>query len=204
MPRHPDPDLEDRILNAAHVLWKRGGEQSLTMRAVADAAGTNTPAVYRRFKNRLDIVRALLRRIQDNLRVEIENRQSVEEIGEAYLDFALRHPHEYELFFAHAHDLYPRKSSGGVRPIRESRPNMALLERRLVERLGGSPEDHTRLGVALWAAAHGAALLLLQKAVPEGHEAEVRLAFSATVVALMDAASKGRSKRISRKTNDGR
>jgi AcrR family transcriptional regulator len=201
MPRHPDPDLEDRILNAAHVLWKRGGEKALTMRVVADAAGTNTPAVYRRFKNREDIVRALLRRIQDNIRVAIENQQSIEEIGEAYLEYALRHPHEYELFFAHARDLQPRKSAGGIRPIRESRPNMALLERRLAERLGGSPEDHTRLGVALWSAAHGAAMLLLQKAVPEGHEEEVRLAFSATVTAVLGTASKNRRNPTSRRTN---
>ena len=41
MPRQPDPNLENRLLNAAQVLWKRGGEKSLTMRAVARAAGTN-------------------------------------------------------------------------------------------------------------------------------------------------------------------
>ncbi|PYP82066.1 MAG: TetR/AcrR family transcriptional regulator, partial [Blastocatellia bacterium AA13] len=55
MPRQPDPELEGRILHAADVLWRRGGEQALTMRAVAQAAGTNTPAVYRRFKNREDL-----------------------------------------------------------------------------------------------------------------------------------------------------
>ena len=50
MPRPPDPDLEERILKAARKLWKKGGENALTMRAVAKAAGTkNTPAVYRRF-----------------------------------------------------------------------------------------------------------------------------------------------------------
>ncbi len=200
MPRHADPDLENRILNAAHALWKRGGEKGLTMRAVANAAGTNTPAVYRRFKNRQDIVRGLLRRIQDNIRAQMEPCQSIEEIGEAYVDYALGHPHEYELFFSYARELSPRKSSGGVRPIRESRPNMALLERRLAERLGGSPEDHTRLGLALWAAAHGTAMLLLQKAIPEDHDAEVRRAFGATVAALMDAASKiDKSKGMSRK-----
>jgi AcrR family transcriptional regulator len=187
MPRHADPDLENRILNAARILWQRGGEKSLTMRAVARAARSNTPAVYRRFKNRQDIVRALLRRIQESLRVAIENRQSIEEIAEAYLEYALRHPHEYELFFAHARDLQPRKSAGPPRPIRESRPNMALLEHRLAERLGGSPEDHTRLGLALWAAAHGAAMLLLQKALPEGHEPELREAFGLIVTAVLNA-----------------
>src|SRR5258708_37364732 len=165
MPRHADPDLENRILNAAHALWKRGGEKSLTMRAVANAAGTNTPAVYRRFKNRQDIVRALLRRIQDNIRGQMEPCQSIEEIGEAYLDYALGHPHEYELFFSYARELSPRKSSGGVRPIRESRPNMARLERRLAERLGGSPADHTGLGVPLGAAAPGTAGVLVEQAI---------------------------------------
>ena len=45
MARQPDPDLEDRILNAARKLWKQGAGKALTMRAVARAAGTNTPAV---------------------------------------------------------------------------------------------------------------------------------------------------------------
>jgi len=202
MPRHADPDLEDRILNAAHALWQRGGEESLTMRAVARAARSNTPAVYRRFKNRQDIVRALLRRIQESLRVAIEDRQSIEEIAEAYLDFALHHPHEYELFFTHARDLNSRKSAGPPRPIRESRPNMALLERRLAERLGGSPEDHTRLGLALWAAAHGAAMLLLQKALPEGHELELREAFGLTVTAVLKAAPAASQVRTARQQGD--
>ena len=65
MPRQPDPDLEDRILKAAQALWKRGGDKALTLRAVARAAGTNTPAVYRRFKDRRDLVRSLLLRIVD-------------------------------------------------------------------------------------------------------------------------------------------
>jgi AcrR family transcriptional regulator len=54
VPRHPDKGLDERILNSAEALWRRGGEKTLTMRAVATAAGTNTPAVYRRFKNRKD------------------------------------------------------------------------------------------------------------------------------------------------------
>ena len=68
MPRHPDPDLEERILHAADVLWRRGGSKSLTMRAVARAAKTNTPAVYRRFKDRRDRVKALLLRIAARIR----------------------------------------------------------------------------------------------------------------------------------------
>jgi AcrR family transcriptional regulator len=71
MPRQPDPDLQERILNAAQKLWKKGAEKTLTMRAVAKAAGTNTTAVYRRFRNREDILRAAARTRSPNAIVSI-------------------------------------------------------------------------------------------------------------------------------------
>jgi hypothetical protein len=37
MPRHPDPFLEDEILDAAAGLWRKGGDKVLTIRAVARA-----------------------------------------------------------------------------------------------------------------------------------------------------------------------
>jgi AcrR family transcriptional regulator len=200
MPRHPDPDLESRILNAAHRLWKQGGEKALTMRAVAEAAGTNTPAVYRRFKDRRDIVRALLRRIQESLRERIEPCKSVEEISEAYIDYAVLHPHEYELFDAYGRELFPRKKAGRARSAAEVdlaqfRPNMKLLLGRLAERLGGVPEEHLELALALWAASHGTAMLILHRALPEKHDAEFRRALKVTVAALMGAATDARARK---------
>ena len=59
MPRQADPQLEQRILEAASRLRARGGEKALTMRAVAKAAATTTPTVYERYRDRDDILRAL-------------------------------------------------------------------------------------------------------------------------------------------------
>jgi AcrR family transcriptional regulator len=190
MPRQPDPDLEERILHAAHVLWTRGGEKSLTMRAVARAAGTNTPAVYRRFKDRQDLLRGLLRHIAARIRKHFEAGESVEEMAEAYVEHALRLPHEYELFYSNVRELSPRKGTGRPRPIRESRPNFALVEQRLAKQLGGSPEDHTSLALAVWATLHGTTMLLLAKAIPEGHEEELRCACRTAVKALLDGAER--------------
>jgi len=190
MPRHPDPDLEDRILNAAQKLWKRGGEKSLTMRAVARAAGTNTPAVYRRFKNRRDLVRGLLQRITARIRKEFEAGQSLEEMAEAYVESALRLPHEYELFYSHVHSLTPPKGPGKPRPIGESRPNFAFVQQRLAERLGGTPEDHVHVALAIWATLHGTAELLLSKSIPDGHEEELRSACRTAVKTLIEGAGR--------------
>ena len=155
MPRHPDPDLEDRIVCAADVLWRRGGEKALTMRAVAEAAGTNTPAVYRRFKNRQALVRALILRIVARIREEFEQKETPEQTAEAYVEFALRNRNEYLLFYSHAWALNPPRGRRGPRPIRESRPNFAFTEKLLAKELGGSPKDHTQtadraVGDAAW------------------------------------------------------
>jgi len=186
MPRQPDPDLEERILSAAHVLWKRGGEKSLTMRAVARAAGTNTPAVYRRFKDRRDLVKALLLRIAARIRRDFEAGKTLEDMAEAYVDSALRQPHEYELFYSHARELSPPKGTGWPRAIRESRPNFGFVEGLLAQRMGGAPEDHTQLALGVWATLHGTTMLLLSKAIPEGHEEELRKACRAAMRTLME------------------
>lgn len=190
MPRQPDPDLQERILNAAQRLWKKGAEKTLTMRAVAKAAGTNTPAVYRRFRNREDILRALLRRIQQDVGEALRPCRSPEEVCQRYLEYALSHTHEYELFYTHAYQLSPAARSGGRLPLREHRPAMALAEEKLAERLGGSPAEHTRLALALWTVAHGTAVLLISKAIPDEHRAELRSAFTAAVETLINNPSR--------------
>jgi AcrR family transcriptional regulator len=185
MPRHLDPDLEERILNSAARLWRKGADKTFTMRAVAKAAGTNTPAVYRRFKDRRDILHALLRRLQKDIAAIVRPCQTPEEACERYVEFALSHPHEYELFYEHSYQL-PRPAKAA---IREHRPTMALVEAKLAERLGGRPEDHTRLGLALWALSHGTAMLLISKSIPEEHTDELRSVFSSTLKALIGSAS---------------
>jgi len=198
MPRHPDPDLENRILNAAQALWKRGGEKALTMRAVARAAGTNTPAVYRRFKDRRDLVRGLLLRIANRIREDFSTASTLEEVAEAYVDSALRMPHEYELFYTHSRQLSPPRGSGKPRPIRESRPNFRFVEQLLAKRRGGSPEDQTQLALAIWAILHGTTTLLLSRSIPDGHEEELRVACRAAVKTLLQGSS-GFSEKSSRK-----
>jgi AcrR family transcriptional regulator len=191
MPRHPDPDLEERILQAADVLWRRGGEKALTMRAVAKAAQTNTPAVYRRFKDRQDLIRGLLLRIAGRIREQFQLGQTIEEMAAAYVDSAVETPHEYQLFYMHSRALSPPKGRGKPRPIRESRPNFAFTEQLLARQLGGRPEDHTQLALELWALLHGTTMLLVSKSIPEGHEGELRTACLTAVKSLVgDAAAK--------------
>lgn len=189
MPRHPDPDLEERVLKAADALWKRGGDRALTMRAVARVAGTNTPAVYRRFKNREDLIRGLLLRIAGRIRKYFEQGETLEQMGEAYVDYAVKMPNEYQLFYRYARLMSPPKRRGAPRPIRESRPNFALTEQLLAKHFGGSPQDHTQTALGLWGLLHGTSMLLVSKSIPEGHEQALREGCRAAMRALLASAA---------------
>ncbi|MFZ0770174.1 MAG: TetR/AcrR family transcriptional regulator [Candidatus Sulfotelmatobacter sp.] len=184
MPRRPDPDLENQILNAAQRLWKKGGAKALTMRAVAKAAGTNTPSVYRCFRDREDILRAIMQRIRLEIAAQVEGASSPEEACERYLDYAVSHPREYELFYQQEYELFysPRSIRAGAKPA--GRPVREVIKRKLTEKLGESPAGHGPLLTALWMVTHGAAMLLVAKTIAPKDAVAARKVFT-NLVAMM-------------------
>jgi AcrR family transcriptional regulator len=184
MPRAADPDLERRILDAAQQLWVQGGDKALTMRAVARAAGTTTPTLYERFQNRQDILRGVMLRIRDGVIHMLDLANSPEEMCEKYLHWGLHHPHEYELFFTHSYDIFG-PAQRGTKSFPEAYPGRELTRRRLAEFLGGSPEDHTELHLALWATLHGAIMLLNSKTVHGTHVRELKQSCLAAVKLIL-------------------
>ena len=153
MPRHPDPELEQRILDAAGRLWARDGEKGLTMRAVAKAAGTTTPTVYERYRDRGDILRAIRLKTRAELFASLSRTRTLRQAVQRYLGFALQHSHAYEVLF----DSVAQPPS-----LHEPWPSFNLFRQRLAQRLGGTPEQHTRLMLAVWSLMHGAAVLIIR------------------------------------------
>ena len=154
------------------------------MRAVAQAAGTNTPAMYRRFQNRDDILRALLQGVRMDFAAAVGGASSPEEACEKGLDYALSHPREYQLFFQKEYELfYSARSSQTANKL--GRPALEGVKRKLAEKLGGSAADHEKLAWALFMVVHGAAMLLIEKTILPKHTAEARTIFTASVAALL-------------------
>jgi hypothetical protein len=73
--------------------------------------------------------------------------------------------------------------------FQEPRPNLAYVKSRAAEWLGGSPEDHSSLVLALFALIHGTAMLLISKALPVKDQAELHSVFTASVELLVSNAS---------------
>ena len=133
MPRRPDSRLEERILHAAHKLWQRGGANALTMRVIA-TPGTNTPTIYRRLKNRNDIVFALAQRVQQDVVKTLQPSRSPEETCVRYIEFASRHPHEYTLFLGYPKELWQSVRSRDQSVLWNSTPFVVLIRKQLAER----------------------------------------------------------------------
>ena len=181
MPKKPDAQLENRILNAAYTLWVEGGEHGLTMRAVAKAARTTTPTLYERFCSKGDLLAALRARAQRNLLDAIKPARSIAEACRFALDFTLGHGHEYELV---AKEWAARLSR------REPTPSFDLIKERLAEQLGGSANDHLQLGLALVALYHGASILLLNEGIDPKIAADIKQACVSATDALVQNAAR--------------
>jgi AcrR family transcriptional regulator len=106
MPPHADQLLEERILKTAQKLWRTRGEAGLTLRAVAREAGTTTPTLYKRFRNKQALRSALAERVRLQLNEYLFAAKSLEDVSRRYLEFADEHPHEYQLLVHSWSDIF--------------------------------------------------------------------------------------------------
>ena len=162
MPRTPDAQLRERILDAAFVLWHKHGEKTLTLRAVAKAAGTTTPTVYKRFPDKEALVLAIAIDVRERFGKQIMASKTLEDAARLYLQMAENSPHEYRLAFGpHWPQLYS---------LGDDQPGLLWAENKLAERCGGSPEQYQVIVRGLWMLLHGTASLLSLQ--PTGRVAE--------------------------------
>jgi AcrR family transcriptional regulator len=152
MPRVPDKQLEDRILQAAQRLWRSHGESALTLRAVAREAETTTTTVYKRFRNKEALQLALAGRVYQQIAADVTQAKTVRQVYRRYLDYAEAHPWEYQLMFG---PLWTELIGPG-RP----RSVKTWLLGRLAQEFGGKPRQYESLYYSLFFVAHGAATLL--------------------------------------------
>ena len=180
MPRKADARLEGRILDAAYHIWSRRGEHALTMRAVATASGTTTPTLYERFSNKDDLVSLLRRRARFNLFSAIKSSRTSVQVCNRVLDFFTAHPNDYRLITEDWALAFARK---------EHMPSFEFLKGRLAIQLGGKPDQHTPLALALVALLHGTATLLRSVNIHQKISRDFRRACISACTSLIQAAS---------------
>jgi AcrR family transcriptional regulator len=179
MPRTADAGLEKRILDAGYRLWSEGGEKALTMRGVALAARTTTPTFYERFRDKQDLIEFLRDRARQKMLSAIRVAQTPYEACRCALDFSLKFGNEYKLITI---DWAARLGR------RENLPSFLFMKERLAGYLGGTPEQHTSLALALVSQIHGAATLLLGEKAHRKITGDIRQACLDACHTLIDSA----------------
>src|SRR3954470_22584579 len=102
-------DFRERLCEAAERLFAERGPDAVTMRQLAAELGVSPMTPYRYFEDKDDILAAVrtsgFTRFAEALEAArpaaagTDAGQRAEAVGEAYVRFAMEHPHSYKLMF---------------------------------------------------------------------------------------------------------
>jgi AcrR family transcriptional regulator len=163
-PKEHDEATRERLLQAAEALSASKGFESLTVRAVADAAGTSTRAVYALFGSKEGLEQALhqamftrLRDLERARRRRDDPRADLVELAMAYRRWAVERPDRYVVAM---HSFVGRgarsRSAEGLAVSREALDELIQAVRRCDE-AGLLAVDAEDVVVHLRAVVHGLA-----------------------------------------------
>ena len=184
-------DLRSELLRTSRQLLDESGPGALSMREVARRAGCTHQAPYHYFANREAILAALVREGFDELADRLASaREGLEGMdrravltasGNAYVEFALRHPGVFRVMFRPDvcdPERFPEVVQAGGR----ARGELA----RLVKVVLGD-DAPLEVEVLFWSGVHGLASLLLDGPLAgEFTSVEERIDFARGVVGLTE------------------
>ena len=187
--RHGGRDLRSELLRTSRELLDEAGPSALSMREVARRAGCTHQAPYHYFANREAILAALVcegfDELADRLAVAHDGLGSADlhavlvASGNAYVEFALRHPGVFRVMFRPDvcdPERFPEVVQAGDRARRE----LARLAKAM---MGDGAQVEAE--VLIWSGVHGLASLLLDGPLAgEFSSTEDRIDFARGVVGL--------------------
>jgi len=156
-------DLRNALLDAARHILEEETLAQLSLRAVARRAGVSHAAPYRHFPNHESLLVELAIEGFVELRQELQSAGSagdaesdrIAKIGAAYMRFVVRRPELTSLMF------------GPQLPNRDAFPELGTAADAIGAEIGAALHD-SALGLAVWAAVHGLAMLILRNVIDLG------------------------------------
>lgn len=176
-PKEHGTQTRDALLTAATEILGKEGAGAITVRRVAEQAGTTTRAVYALFGGKDGLLRALFRVAAETMRrhheavpVDADPVRELKALAAAYRAAAREQPHLYGLYVG----------SSEVRPTEQDRAVAFQSFQRVQEAIGRAiatgllpRKDPEALGRQLWAVVHGLASLELAGCLGDPDQAAV-------------------------------
>lgn len=190
--RTPSTDVTEALIAAARELIEEDGEDGLTVRAVATRAGVAPMGVYSRFGGKPGLTEALFVDGFVQLRETVMSASGPDAIARlrtgclAYRDFAITHPHLYDLMFRRMKSLDLSEAS-----IQTAIDTFGVLAQRVRDAMDAgllSGGDEVEVAQRLWNGLHGGVLLETAGVVFTEDPAETYAAMMDTFIAGLSPA----------------
>ena len=154
-------DLKASLIEAAKKLLTSKGVSALSLRAIAAEAGVSHGAPYSHFKNKNELLRAVMEEGFEQMAMAMEERkksvdgpgESVFAFGLAYLEFALQNADLYRLMLGHV------DAASEEQAITSKRPFMLIYNAFL--NAGKGEQYAMAQAIGCWSLVHGMAALLI-------------------------------------------
>lgn len=165
-------ETRERILDAAREMFVEQGFEATTMRAIADRIEYTPTAIYHHFRNKEALLAELcladFRALAAEFRKLEQIADPVERLrrcGQAYVEFGLRHPMQYQFMFL------TRKPSSAMEGIHSADPSegaYTFLQQTCADaiatgRLRPHLQDADELAQMAWSSLHGFLALRIVK-----------------------------------------
>ncbi len=170
-------ETRQKILDAAREMFVQDGYEATTMRRIAEKIRYTPTAIYHHFENKEALLtelanldfRSLARTFQRISRIE-NPLERLMRTGQAYVEFALEHPMQYQLMFMTRRPQEVRVTKGKGDPSEDAYAFLRETCRAAIEtgRLRSEFDDPDELAQIAWSSLHGLmALHIVQHDHPE-------------------------------------
>jgi len=173
--RYHHGDLRRALLLEAVRTIQAEGAAALTLRGVGDRLGVSRTALYRHFADKQALLGEVAAEGFRMLRAALREawapggRRGFDEMGHAYVRFAVTHPSHYRVMFgglAARHEATVEDGGGALDDSADA--FQVLVEAIVAEQAAGRfrRDDPQALALYIWSMVHGVAMLALDGLLP--------------------------------------
>ncbi len=163
--------LREEILEVSKEILIEDGFSKMSMRKIAKQADITATSIYLHFKNKDDLLLALIEESIENLKKALMDVidpskdliRQLEDLAETYIDYALKHPEEYQVIYMVRPEEMPKYPKEKFKNIRSTYELLADIisngkKNELIE-----VESSLISAYTLWAQLHGVVSVILSK-----------------------------------------
>ncbi|MEU8585602.1 TetR/AcrR family transcriptional regulator [Streptomyces sp. NPDC048664] len=169
-PRTNDETVKERLVECATEMLATRPRESVTVRALATAAGTSTTAVYSLFDGKDGLIEEVRERAVMGLFQDLSAVPTSEDpladlyaLAAAYRRWGRAHSHLYTVLFGGVRPFDPSGAVGAADPVR---PLLAAIDRGLAKSVLAG--EATSIALSVWVTLHGLVTFELTGALDAG------------------------------------